>query len=357
MATRKDFTQSTEALEAAKAFPDSIKGKTVLVTGVNKQGIGFTTAQAFASQSPAHLIIASRQLPKIQDCIDAIKKDYPDVDCRPLKLDLGSQKAVRAAADEVLSWEDIPEINIIVNSAGIMNLPERQLSVEGIELTFATNHIGHFLFANLLMPKLIKAAESNPKGSTRIVNVTSLSPTVSGIRWSDINFEKINKTLPKDEQPNYPMMDAWGQGGAEEKSYVPIEGYNQSKAANVLFSVGINQRLSDKGILSFACHPGIIMTELTQYASPEVQAAIKQRIAGVYMKTLGAGSSTSVVCATDPALGLPAKEADANGKENNGVYFIDCQVSDRADVRAVSSKNAERLWSISEEMVKQKFEW
>jgi NAD(P)-dependent dehydrogenase (short-subunit alcohol dehydrogenase family) len=355
MASHAEFDQATEALDAAKAFPDQIKGKTIIVTGVSKLGIGFTTAQAFASQAPAHLIIASRTPANIQECIDAIKADYPDVDYRPLKLDLGSQEAVREAAKEVMSWDDVPEINLVVNSAGIMNLPERKFSPEGIELTFATNHIGHFLFTNLLMPKLLKSAESSPKGATRIINVTSLSPTVAGIRWSDINFDKISTDLPEDEQPNYQMMNMWGQGPAEGKSYLPIEAYNQSKAGNVLFSVGLNKRLADKGILSFACHPGIINTDLVRYASPEVRVAIKERVKGVYMKSLGAGSSTSIVCAADPGLGLPAEEADANGKENHGVYFIDCQVSDRANPRAVSSKNAERLWALSEDLVKEKF--
>lgn len=355
MTTHSDFHQDTEGLDAAKAFPDSIKGKTILVTGVNQQGIGFTTAQAFASQSPATLIIASRTPSRVEECIEAMRRDYPTVDYRPLKLDLGSQKAVRAAADEVMSWTDIPEINIIVNSAGIMNLPERQLSDEGIELTFATNHIGHFLFTNLIMPKILKAAESSPKGATRIVNVTSLSGTVSGIRWSDINFDKKSKDLPKDEQPNYEMMAMWGQTDPEEKSWLPIEGYNQSKVGNVLFSIGLNKRLAEKGILSFACHPGIIITELGRYASSEVQESLKKRSAQLHFKTLGAGSSTSVVCATDPALKLPSKEVDKNGKENHGVYFIDCQISDRADPRAVSSKNAERLWALSEDLVKQQF--
>ena len=134
-----EFNQATEALEVAKAFPEAIRGKTIIITGVNLKGIGFGTAQAFASQGPAHLIIAGRNKSKLQDCIDELKKEYPDVDYRPLILDLGNQKAVRSAAEEVLSWKDVPTLDILVSNAGIAGIPERTLSEEEIEITFATN--------------------------------------------------------------------------------------------------------------------------------------------------------------------------------------------------------------------------
>lgn len=303
------------------------------------------------------MIIAGRNPSRIQESIDAIKKDYPNVDYRLLKLDLSSQKGVRVAAEEVLSWSDIPTIDILVNSAGVMNLPERTINEDGIEMHFATNHIGHFLFTCLIMPKLIKSAQGKPKGTTRVINVTSLSPTVASMRWSDTNFDKINKDLPKEEQPPYPMLERWGVQNAEEMSYVPIEGYNQSKVANVLFGIGANKRLFEKhGILSMAVHPGIIMTELSRYAAPETVASIREMLKGgaFHIKTLGAGSATSLVAATDPALSIPV---DKDGKENCGAYFIDCQISDLANPRAVSSEQAEKLWKRSEELVKQNFSW
>ena len=277
------------------------------------------------------------------------------MDYRALKLDLSSQKAVRAAATEVLSWTDIPAIDIAVNSAGVMNLPERQLSEEGIEMHFATNHIGHFLFTSLLMPKFLKAAKGNPKGATRIVNITSLSPTVSPMRWSDLNFEKINKDLPQAEQPPYQMHKMFGVLGTEEMSYVPIEGYSQSKVANVLFGIALNDRLYEKyGVLSLSCHPGIIQTELSRYAASETVAAIQEILKNVHVKTLGAGASTSLVAALDPGLGMPVSK---DGKENYGAYLIDCQISDKALPAASSSAEAERLWKLSQDLVKEQFAW
>ncbi len=110
------------------------------------------------------------------------------MDYRALELDLSSQKAVREAAAEPLSWKDVPIIDILVNNAAVMNIPERTLSEDGIELQFAINHLGHSLFTCLIMPKLLKAAKGSPEGATRVINVTSLSPTVAAMRWSDIKF-------------------------------------------------------------------------------------------------------------------------------------------------------------------------
>lgn len=346
--THSDFNAKTEALEVAAAFPAAVKGKNILVTGVNKGGIGYTTAQAFASQSPAHLIIAGRTPSKLRECIDAIKAEYPSTDIRSLKLDLSSQKSARDAAKEVMAYSDVPQIDIIVNSAGIMNHPTRTLSEEGIELHLATNHIGHFLFTNLIMPKILKAAESNPKGTTRIVNVSSGAAEAGGIRWSDPTFEKKNTDLPSDQQPAYAMLKHFGIQGGEDMSYIPVVAYQQSKAANVLFGLELTNKLYEKkGILSLAVHPGVIKTELGRNNTDELKEQIKMMVeTGVIVwKTLGAGASTSLVAATDPKLG-PCEEA----------YLADCQLSEKAHPRAKDPKEAEKLWKYSEELVGQKFE-
>lgn len=257
------------------------------------------------------------------------------------------------------SWSDVPTVDIIVNSAGVMCLPERILTEDGIEMHFATNHIGHFLFANLVMPKLIKAAEKNPvKGATRIVNVSSLSPTWARIRWSDINFDKRNKDLPEEERPVYKVQEMWGEtGDLGEKSYLPLEGYNQSKVANVLFSIGVNKRVFEKyGILSLAVHPGVIHTELGRNMKPEMIQAIEGfRAKGLAsFRTAGAGASTSLVAALDPKLKFGETR---DGKENYGVYLKDCQITDSANPGAVSSDEAEKLWKLSEELVEEEFTW
>ncbi|KAL8787729.1 MAG: hypothetical protein Q9213_002049 [Squamulea squamosa] len=358
-ATYPEFDQKTEGLKVAETFAGAIRGKTILVTGVNHNGIGYSTCHAFASQSPSRLIIAGRSPSKIQESIDALKDHFPKVDYRALQLNLSGQGSVRKAAAEVISWNDVPTIDILVNNAAVMNIPERTLSEDGIEIQFATNHIGHFLFTCLIMPKLLEAAKGNPKGATRVTNVTSGSPTVASMRWSDINHEKINKELPEAEQPPYHVHKHWGVTDPEEKSYLPLEGYNQSKVANVLFSIGMNKRLYEKyGIFSTAVHPGVIRTELSRYAPPEALAAIEKMNENgtISFKTLGAGAATTLVAATDPQLGMSKLEAK-EGKENHGAFMMDCQISDQARDLAVSSDEAEKLWKLSEDLVKEKFAW
>ncbi|KAH7309651.1 putative short-chain dehydrogenase [Stachybotrys elegans] len=355
--THPEFSQTTEALDVAKAFPDRVHGRTILVTGVNLAGIGFTTAQAFASQAPANLILTGRSTAKVQECIDALKQDYPSVNYRVLQLDLSSQKAVRKAADEVLSWDDIPAIDVIVNNAGIMFIPKRTITEDGIELHFATNHIGHFLFTCLVMPKLIKAAESNPKGATRVINVSAGSPQVAAMRWSDRNFEKLGSELPEAERPNYRFIKMFGLQNPEEMTYIPLEAYNQTKVANLLFSVGLTNHMLEKhGILSMAVHPGVLFTELGRNMSADTLAAINgMKSSGAFhFKTQGAGASTNLVAALDPQLsGYEQKE----NAENYGAYLADCQICEAARPEAISSEQAEKLWKLSEELVHQKFEW
>ncbi|KIX03384.1 uncharacterized protein Z518_06936 [Rhinocladiella mackenziei CBS 650.93] len=355
--THPEYNENTEALDVAKAFPEAIRGKAIIVTGVNRKGIGFTTAQAFASQSPVHLIVAGRDMSKLQECIDELNQQWPNVDYRSLKLDLSSQKAVRTAANEVLSWNDVPFINILVNNAGVANIPKHTINDDGIELHLATNHIGHFLFTNLVMPKLLKAAETSPKGVTRVVNVSSGAAEIGGIRWSDINFEKISTDLPEVERPNYKVLEAWGIHDGPNMAYIPLMGYAQSKAANVLFGIGLTKRLYDThGILSVGVHPGVIATELSRYATKEEMDAIKARAQkGEFnYKTSGAGASTGLVAATDPKLGVSETK---DGIEGWGAYLKNCQISHDAHARAKSADEAEKLWKLSEELVKEKFSW
>lgn len=377
--THPEFGVHTTALAVAAAFPSAIAGKTVLITGVNLKGLGYATAEAFASQSAELLILAGRNVAKLQECVDALAKEYPKTKTRVLELDLSSMKAARAAAATLNGWTDVPAIDILVNNAGIMNIPTRELTVDGIERHFATNHVGHFLFTNLIIGKLIAAAQKPGavKGATRIINVSSLGANYSPIRYSDINWEKPNSTLPPSEQPDYNSFSLlWGvkEDVAKAGSYIAMGAYGQSKSANVLFSLGLNERLYNKyGILSFSLHPGSIITELSRDVPA---AAYKERIerfkaAGMIFKELSAGASTTLVAAVDPALKLPAKRPIVNeedlaktGKdlkgedgewEGRGVYLSDCQIIDNTKIWFTSWSEGEKLWAKSEEIVGEKF--
>ncbi|KAJ5552673.1 hypothetical protein N7494_002051 [Penicillium frequentans] len=330
--TYSAFSGKTEGREVAEAFSSSIHGKSIIITGVNLGGIGFSTAQALASQSPEYLIFAGRTPSKVQECIDALKAEFPGVKYRALQMDLSSQKSVRKAAAEVLAWEDVSTIDLLINSAGVMGVQERTLTEDGVEMHFATNHIGHWLFTCLIMPKIIEASKHSAKGATRIVNVSSGSPQVSNIRWSDINFDKRNNELPEEEQPMEDFLKAWGHTDIGEKSYIPLDGYNRSKVANVLFGIGANKRLYEKY--------GIHMFESGAWS----------------YKTFGAGASTSLVAALDPKLG-DSVGGTKDGSENWGAFLDDCQISGKAAPLAVSSAEAEKLWGVSEKLVGQSFTW
>jgi NAD(P)-dependent dehydrogenase (short-subunit alcohol dehydrogenase family) len=162
----------------------------VLVTGVSQNGLGISTAKAFAIHHPALLILAARSQAALDAAVSTIKEAVPDCPTRVLNLDLGNIRTVRAAAAEVNSWHDVPKIDILINNAAAAAEMSWKLSEDGIEHHFATNHIGPFLFTNLIVGKVIAA-----KG--RVVNVSSVGHVSSGIRFNDPNF-KVSQSLSRE---------------------------------------------------------------------------------------------------------------------------------------------------------------
>jgi NAD(P)-dependent dehydrogenase (short-subunit alcohol dehydrogenase family) len=170
------------------------------------------------------LILLGRDLSKIQPVIDEVAKVSPTTVAKFVEVRLDSLASVRKAAQQILDDAEIPSIDVLLNNAGIMACPYATTE-DAIERQFATNHVGHFLLTNLIMPKVLAAT---PVG--RIVNVSSYGNVLSDIL----------------EDPNF------GDG----KDYNPFVSYGQSKAANILFAVEINKRLGAKGVKAFALCPG-----------------------------------------------------------------------------------------------------
>lgn len=345
-----EFEGRTEASTVAEAFASSIKDRTILITGVNKLGIGFAVAQALATQSPRRLIFAGRSRTKVQECIDALQPQYPDIDIRSLQVDLSSQDSVREAASVVLKWDDVPSIDVVINNAAVMNLPERKLSPEGVEMHFATNHLGHFLLTNLIMEKIVAAAKDSAPGFVRIINVSSVAAYLSGLRASDMEWIKETSSLPEKERPNAMFLRGGGLAADDDMTYIPMAAYGHSKACNILFSVGLNQRLFEKyGILSLALHPGEVRSELSRTTDQEwLERVTKGRTAhGFFWKTHAQGASTTLIAALDPMLSRP-------GKDGHGYFLNDCRIG-KAPPHAVDEGDAEKLWGLSEGMVGQKW--
>ncbi|KAF2136159.1 uncharacterized protein K452DRAFT_259565 [Aplosporella prunicola CBS 121167] len=317
-----NFGYDTSAEEVAASLAPSIAGKTILVTGVTQGGIGAHFLDVVASHNPKTLILAGRN-PK--NTATAISNAHVGVETRTVELDLSSQAKVREAAEEVLSWPG--PLDVLVNNAGVMAVPH-QLTADGIEMHFGTNFLGHFLFTNLLMPKLLQS-ELGP----RVVNVSSDGHQLSDIRWDDLDFKKGE------------VYEKW-------------RAYGQSKTANILFNTSLVEKLAAKGVKAFTLHPGIIQTNLGRHMRPEDFAALEAfaketgekrgEQTTLKFKTIGQGAATHVVAAFDPKL-----------NDHNGVYLFDCQLAAPKELEpyAVDKDSAARLWELAEKLVGQKFSY
>jgi NAD(P)-dependent dehydrogenase (short-subunit alcohol dehydrogenase family) len=347
MTSQPDFHAKTDGRDVAATFASAVKGRVILITGVSPLGLGGATARVLAAQSPSLLVFTGRAPDKVKAVIDDLKAEYPAVSYRALQMDLSSQNSVRQAANEALAYPE--NIDIVINNAGVMALPERTMSEDGIEHQFATNPIGHFLFTNLIMPKLVAAAKASSPGATRVISLSSSGHTLGPVRFSDYNFEKPKEELPNEELPPFERLAALGIPA--EAVYVPFVAYGQSKTANVLFSLSLTQKFSDFGIVNYGVHPGSIPTELQRNSDKEMLDKARKRAvktSNLVEKTLDQGSSTTLVAALDPGL------KNGPARDGKGVYLDNCQIGIPIPW-ACDPVAAMKLWTLSEELVGQKF--
>jgi NAD(P)-dependent dehydrogenase (short-subunit alcohol dehydrogenase family) len=300
------FGFSSTAMEVVEGI--DLSGKRAIVTG-SASGIGIETARALA-KAGAEVTLAVRNT-------EAGERVAADI-----KASTGND-AVRVGRLELLDWNSIDAfvqawhgpLHILINNAAVMALPTRQLSPEGHELQFATNHLGHFRLSVGLHDALKEA------GSARIVARSSVGHLRSPVVFEDIDFN------------SHP--------------YDPRLAYGQSKTANVLFAVEATRRWRGDGITANAVHPGAIAeTNLARYYDPKVLEDL--RTSGVYTyKTPEQGAATSVLVATSPLLaGI------------GGHYFEHCNeaevvanpTTEMAGVAAyaLDTANAKRLWDMSD---------
>src|ERR1700736_3692544 len=209
-------------------IPDQ-SGRVAVVTGANT-GLGYHTAAALA-QSGAHVVLAVRNLEKGNAALARIVAAHPDADVTLQALDLSSLDSVRAAADALRTA--YPRIDLLINNAGVMWAP-KQVTADGFEMQFGTNHLGHFALTGLLLDNLL------PVRGSRVVTVSSLGHRLrAAIHFDDLQWER---------------------------SYDRIAEYGQSKLANLLFTYELQRRLANhqKNTIAVAAHPGAASTELTR---------------------------------------------------------------------------------------------
>jgi NAD(P)-dependent dehydrogenase (short-subunit alcohol dehydrogenase family) len=181
------YAPLTDGDQIASDLSASIKNKTILITGVSPGGLGAEFALTISRHSPALIILVGRDITKIEKTASQITEVAPSVATRILKLDLASQVQVREAAKEVLLYTE--SIDVLVNNAGIMAKSPYSQTPEGIEAQFGANHIGHFLFTNLIISKLIGPEGSGSGRTARVVNVASDGYRLGPVRFDDWNFD------------------------------------------------------------------------------------------------------------------------------------------------------------------------
>src|SRR5271168_4472744 len=205
-------------------------GRTALITGSNS-GIGFETALALARQG-AELILPARTRAKADDAAVRILQQVPNTQVHTELLDLGVLASVRAFASRVIQRFPGQSLDLLINNAGVMALPNHEVTADGFERQFATNYLGPFALTGLLLPSIKQRVGS------RIVTVSSSASKQGKIDFDNLQSERVYK----------PMMQA----------------YAQSKLADLVFSLELQRRLKAVGspILSTAAHPGYAVTNL-----------------------------------------------------------------------------------------------
>ncbi|KAJ5286949.1 short-chain dehydrogenase [Penicillium angulare] len=307
--------------EVCKVLSSQIKDSKVLVTGVTPGSIGGEAVIQISCRAPALLVLAGRNSQALQELDRTIKLETPNVQTRLLVIDLSSQESVHKAAVEVKSYPET--LDILINSARVM-ASLFSLTKDGLELQFGTNHIGHFLFTNLVLEEILRRGASG----TRVANVSSLGHKREPIRFDDYKFE-------------------------EGKVYDKWQAYGQSKTANMFYSVSLAERLGDKGVEAFSLYPGRIVTRLVKYLTNEDWLNSRWRHPDGTLNndpkfnwtTQSQGAAKLIVAAYEPKM-----------SDNNGSYLACNAVrNDEAADYALDPQNAEKLWILSEDLVDQKF--
>jgi len=290
-------------------IPDQ-SDRTAVVTGANG-GLGLETSRALAGAG-AHVVMAARNQDKATAAVADIRGDLPDASLEVVALDLGALASVRDASEQILGGHQV--IDILVNNAGVMGIPERR-TVDGFEMQFGVDHLGHWALTALLMPALLRA------DAARIVTVTSTA-----------------HHMGRAVDPANPHL---------EGRYGPWRAYGQAKLANFHFGIGLHRELERAGAPagSLIAHPGFSNTELQAVSVRETGGGLSQRFWHVLAQRTGMapsdGARSQLRAATDPA---------ARSGEFYGPAFVTSGPPMRKPIlRTLGMERAiSRLWHVSE---------
>ena len=297
----------------SKDIPD-LSGKLAIVTGATG-GLGLETARELAAAG-AEVVLAGRNPDKGAKAETAIREKTPHANVRFEQVDLASLASIAAFSDRLLA-QGRP-IDILINNAGVMALPKRQVTADGFEMQFGTNYLSHFALTGRLLPLLIAS-------QARVVQLSSMAHRGGRISLNDLNYEQ---------------------------DYKPWPVYQQSKLAMLMFAIELDRRSQIHGwdLTSVAAHPGFARTDLIANGPAQSGAGGWMMAVGRVLQPLISHSAADGALPTVMAATLPtAKGADYYGpqrlmemKGRPGLAEIKPQAWD-ADVAA-------RLWTASEQL-------
>ncbi|KKF00657.1 SDR family NAD(P)-dependent oxidoreductase [Mycolicibacterium obuense] len=294
------MTSTPTALQIVEGV--DLTGKTVVITGATS-GLGRESARCLA-HTGARVVLTGRDAAALADTQAWVREQVPQASTATVRMDLTSLESVTAAAAEISDLT--PAVHVLMNNAGVMFTPFER-TVDGFEMQFGTNHLGHFELTRSLLPALVAA------DGARVVNLSS-----EGHRLGDIDLEDAN----------------W-----EHRDYDKFVAYGASKTANVLHAVELDRRLRDSGVHAYAVHPGIVATSLARHMDDQDFADLTRRgRTNRQFTTPEYGAATQVWAAVSDDV-TPA----------GGVYLSDCAVAEAA-AYAVDEARALELWQLSEQL-------
>ncbi|CAA7396782.1 unnamed protein product [Spirodela intermedia] len=300
--------QVTEGIDASHL--------TAIVTG-GTSGIGKETARVLALRG-ARVIIPARTPEGGAEVKESLLRENPQARIDVMEMDLSSLSSVASFASRFCASSQ--PLHILINNGGIMACPF-QLSRDGVELQFATNHLGHFLLTNLLLEKMkATAREAGIQG--RIVSVSSAAHRRSDATWFDL--DKINN----------------------RSDYKPFAvAYARSKLANILHANELSRRLQEEkaDVTANSLHPGLIQTNLFRYLALNAVTRSLVSLVTPFFKTVPQGAATTCYLALHPGV------RDVSGK-----YFSDCNEVTPTSY-ATDGELAKKLWAFSEGLVEKLF--
>jgi NAD(P)-dependent dehydrogenase (short-subunit alcohol dehydrogenase family) len=295
----------------------SQQGRRILITGANS-GIGYEAALELARRG-AEILLPARSLAKADDAIARIRREVPDAKLTPGILDLASLVSIRTFAGFIAANFPGQSLDLLINNAGVMAVPQRELTVDGYERQFATNYLGPFLLTALVYPHL------KQRPGTRIVTVSSGVTNQGKIAFDNLQSERVYK----------PMFGA----------------YSQSKLADLIFQLELQRRLTAAGspILSTGAHPGYALTNL-QTSGPAGVVSLSFRLVEIILKPLASqdaahGALPTLFAATSPKA-TPGGYYGPNGFQELKGYPVPARIAPAAKDLSL----ARRLWTETEHL-------